>query len=262
MWEGDFRDTVLNSLGPLFQASDVDRILPLATNPEMPAYLRYGALELISRVQTTSSSRAELVGLLEDEGLRFLAARTLSRSGEPRALGILVEDGLKRMGPYSRVEIDESSFAPYGESGEDALLSLMSYPNRATQRAVRSLLGKLGSERGAAEMRAELSASLEAGEEPPPGSIEGLIAFGDKPLPLLLDSLVKHPDLAESIWLSIDCAEAVDVFRPELTSEVDAARAGILKSLLENVCNDEAGPILQEIAANHSVEAVKRALVR
>lgn len=256
----DGRTLALEAFGRVFRESDFDRILPLATNPELPISVRYGALQLLSRVEATSSSRNELASLLENESLRFLAARTLSRWGEPRALDVLVEDGLKRMGPYSHVELDEASFAGYGEAGEEALLSLLSYPNRATQRAVRTFLGKLGSERGVSEMRAELAASLEAGEDPPPGSVEGLIAFGDNPLPQLVDSLAKHPEF--SIWLEIDCADAADLFRSELESEVEPERARILRGLLEDVCGEEAEQLLREIAANHPVGAVKSVLTR
>ncbi len=260
MLDGDMRDLALQALSGLFRESDLDGILPLATNPEMPSYLRYNALQLVSQVEVTSSSRAALLSLLDDESLRFVAAKALSTSGEPQALGVLVDDGLKRMGPYSHVDLDETAFAAYGETGEEALLSLMSYPNRATRDAVRTFLGKLGSERGASAMRAELAASLDAGESPPDGSVEGLILFGDNPLRQLVDSLVKHPENAETLWLSIECASASGVFQSELKAEVEPERARILRELLEDVCDEEAEPLLQEIAASHPVEAVKRAL--
>jgi hypothetical protein len=251
---------VLGAMDPVFTAAEVTLVLPFASDTEGDKQTRYLALRLLSRVPPTRESRPILIDVLDDVDFRLQAAKSLGRIGYPGALEILIDDGLKKAGSYSWVKLDEESFQPYGRQAEEKLLSLLSYPDKGTQRLARVLLGKMRSDEGIRIIKGELTTALKAGDLPPGGVLIGLIAAGEDPLSELVDLLADDPEALRRSSFDLACQEGRGYLERSLLGEENPQRARTLAAIIQLGCSREAEMILENVSSRHPVESVREAI--
>jgi hypothetical protein len=250
---------LLRALEALVAAEDLPYLAPLLDDPSLGERSRRQLLMVLARVPPNPELEKRLAPLLSDEDQAVLAAQALGRVGHPGALHVLVEDGLKRLGTYSWIQLDAGSFRPYGAEAEEALLSLMDYPNRGTQRAVRTLLAELESLEGVQQMRRELERALESGRLPAPGTLSALVRAGDDVVPKLVDLALASPGSLESLSLGESDERLADQIEATLMQESDPVRARILVRLLRAVCYRDLDQRLERVRDRHPVPAVRAA---
>lgn len=151
-------------------------------------------MRLVSRIPPDGELRERLIPLLDNPDDRLAAAQALGRIGEPAALEVLVEHGLKRLGYYSDVQLDLESFRPLGADAEQALISLLDYPNEGTRQLVRLFLVQWPSTEGRRRIRADFDRAIGAGHAPQSYDLAALAVAGEPIVEPLVALALNHPD--------------------------------------------------------------------
>jgi hypothetical protein len=230
---------VLSSLRPLVAASELPRLTPLLDDPALDHDSRWQLLRLVSGVPPDDDLREPLIPLLKDPDSRLLAAQSLGRIGYPAALDVLVDQGLKRLGFYSDVELDVESFRPLGAEAEQALLSLLDYPNTGTRDTVRRFLVQWPSSEGRRLIRAEFDEAIQAGRAPESYNLNALALTGEDLVEPLRNLGTEHPDAIGSLAPSYGESPLSEQLRRALAKESDPDRARTLSKLIKQICSCE-----------------------
>jgi hypothetical protein len=230
------RDSLLDSLYPLVTDADAPRLTALLADASLERNARWQVMRLASRVTPDEALRERLTALLKDNDYRLLAAQSLGRIGEPAALGVLVEHGLKRLGFYSNVHLEIESFRPLGLDAEQALLGLLDYPNQGTRETARELLVQWPSTEGRRRIRADFDRAIEAGQPPQSYDMEALALAGESLVEPLVKLAIEHPDAVEGLAGSGDESPLAQQLRSALAQETDPNRKAVLKKLVAEIC--------------------------
>jgi hypothetical protein len=252
-------DSALRALEPVIREDDLFRILPFLDMPEVGCggSVVSAAMELIDRIGSKPEIEERMISMLADQDHALQAARALARSGKPLALEVMIDKGVKRITDTSPENTDPGYFAPYGSRGEEALLGLIEYPSKATQRAVRLILARLQSERGHAIIAHEFAESLENGKGPSLTTVTALLYYGEDPWRQIMDFLMTHPGTCEGETYSDRLPEAllrssVATIKQTLATETDAKRAAAIRCITYRyLWSDKATELLQQ-GADHS----------
>ncbi|MFN8090898.1 MAG: hypothetical protein U0599_01475 [Vicinamibacteria bacterium] len=235
--QSEARAILLGCLAPLVTSADGPRITALLADPGLSRDARWQALRLVSRIAPDEELRARLVPLLRSPDERLAAAQALGRAGDPAALAVLIEDGLKKLGYYSSVDLDVDSFRPLGAEAEQALIGLLDYPNEGTRRAVRLFLAEWPSMDGRRRMRADFDRAIEVGQAPRSYDLEALAVAGESIVDPLVDLALKHPDAIEDLAGSDGEEGPLDAqIRAALSRETDPDRAAALRRIEARLC--------------------------
>jgi hypothetical protein len=235
----DARAKAISSLRTLVAASDLPRLLPFLEDPRFDRRSRSQLLSVPSRVPPDDDLRQRMMPLLKDPDLALTAAQSLGRVGHPAALEVLVEQGLKRLGFYSDVDLEIGSFRPLGSDAEQALLSLLDYPNSGTRQLVRRFLIQWPSTEGRRRIRAELDEAIESGRTPQGYTLGALALAGEELVEPLLRLASEHPETIETLFVEQTEDALTEQLRRALAKESDPARARTLGKLIQQLCSCE-----------------------
>ncbi len=155
-------------------------------------------------------------------------------------------------------QIDADSLRPFGKAADAALLSLLDYPNAATQREARLLLAGLGSEKGLERIEREFSEAIAARRAPAEPTIAALVAGGWDPVPGLTDLALVAPAAVESLGQPGSSSVLADLVEKALRAEHVPERARAEALLLRRLCSSEADERLADIAAPTPIRASGR----
>jgi hypothetical protein len=231
------RAILLGCLKPLVTSADAPKLTSLLADPTLDRDSRWQAMRLVSRIAPDDALRERLVPLLRDPDERLAAAQALGRIGEPAALEVLVDHGLKRLGYYSDVVLDVESFRPLGADAEQALISLLDYPNDATRQVVRQFLVEWPSADGRRRIRADLNRAVDAGQAPQSYDLAALALAGEPIVEPLVDLALKHPDAIEELVPSHDRGPLDEQLCTALSRETDPERIAALKRIAAQLCH-------------------------
>ena len=231
------RAILLGCLNPLVTSADAPRLTSLLADPALDRDSRWQVLRLVSRIAPDEELRERLVPLLRNPDERLAAAQALGRIGEPAALEILVEHGLKRLGYYSDVQLDVESFRPLGAEAEQALISLLDYPNEGTRQVVRLFLVQWPSADGRRRIRADFDRAIDAGHAPQSYDVAALALAGEPIAEPLVELALKHPDEIEALEASHERGPVDEQIRAALSGETDRDRIAVLKKIAKQVCS-------------------------
>jgi hypothetical protein len=180
-----------------------------------------------------------MVPLLKDPEVALVAASSLGRAGQRAALDILVEQGLKRLGSYSDIQLDVASFRPIGADAEQMLLSLLDYPNRGTREAVSLFLMQWPSEEGRRRIWAEFRGAVDAGRAPESFTLDSLAAVGEDVAQPLVTLALEHPEALDDLGSDgADDAIAAQL-REQLAKESEPSRVLAVRQLLRRFARHE-----------------------
>jgi hypothetical protein len=231
------RAILLGCLTPLVTTADAPKLSALLANPNTGRDSRWQTLRLVSRISPDDELRERLVPLLRHPVERLPAALALGRVGEPAALEVLVEDGLKRLGYYSNIELDVDSFRPLGGEAEQALIGLLDYPNEATRQVVRLFLAQWPSVDGRRRIRADFDRAIEAGRAPLAYDAAALAVAGELIVDSLVDLALKHPDQIEDLGSSHEWGLVEVQIRAALSRETNPDRTAALRKIAAQMCS-------------------------
>lgn len=236
------RARAMVSLRPLVTASDLPQLVGLLDDPRLDQHLRAPLLWVLSQIPPDDDLRERMIQLLKDPEMSLIAAQSLGRIGHPAALEVLVEQGLKRLGYYSHIDLEIESFRPLGADAEQALLALLDYPNASTREVVRRFLVQWPSGEGRRRMRAEFDDATASGRAPDGFTVSALALAGEELVEPLLELVAEHPETMEA--LRIEPAEPAlgEQLRRAAAKETDPARIQLLKELIRRLCADEEEP--------------------
>jgi hypothetical protein len=230
------RAILLGCLGPLITNADAPTLTSLLADPTLDRATRWQAMRLVSLISPDDALRERLVPLLHNQDYRLVAAQALGRIGEPAALEVLVEHGLKRLGYYSDVELDIESFRPLGADAEEALISLLDYPNEGTRQLVRLFLVQWPSAEGRRRIRADFDRAIAAGHAAQSYDLAALASAGEPIVEPLVNLAMKHPEEIEDLGASHERGPLDDQIGAALSRETDPARIAVLKKIAGRLC--------------------------
>jgi hypothetical protein len=231
----------LNRLALLVEPADLPRLAPLLDDPRMAPGFRAALVNVLSHVPPDDALRGRLRPLLRDPDVALSAARALGRAGDRAALEVLVEQGLKRLGYYSRIALDVDSFRPLGADAERALLALLDYPNQSTREVVRQLLVEWPSDEGRRRIRGELDEAVAAGRAPGTATLGALAGGGEDVTAALVTLATAHPEAVGDLTPEHGAGPLTLQLRAAIARETDAGRRRTLEKLASRLCGCEGG---------------------
>jgi hypothetical protein len=230
------RAILLGCLNPLITSADAPTLTSLLADPTLDRETRRQTMRLVSRIPPDGELRERLIPLLDSPDNRLAAAQALGRIGEPAALEVLVEHGLKRLGYYSDVQLDLESFRPLGADAEQALISLLDYPNEGTRQLVRLFLVQWPSAEGRRRIRADFDQAIGAGHAPQSYDLAALAMAGEPIVEPLVNLALNHPDEIEDLGASHERGPVDDQLAAALSRETDPDRIAVLKKIARQLC--------------------------
>jgi hypothetical protein len=226
----------LHRLADLVDGADLPRLVPLLDDPQLAPDSRAALVEVLSRFPADDALRERLRPLLRDPDLALGVAEALGRAGDRAALEVLVEQGLKRLGFYSRVTLEIESFRPLGGEAEQALLALLDYPNRSTREAVRQLLVEWPSAEGRRRLRGELDEAVASGRAPETGTLAALALAGEDVTPSLVKLASAHPEAVDELTPEYTAGPLTRQLEDALARETEPGRRRLLGTVAARLC--------------------------
>jgi len=232
---------------------------PLAAQIPQRPEIEWAVLRLAARVKPTEVLRPILEAAMAKPDNALDAALSLGRVAFPPALDIIMEQGMKRLGSYSWIQIDAGSLRPYGAQAEQRLLSIMDYPNEGTRALARILLVDLGSEEGLRILKNEFAAAIARKEMPSEKTLVALLRAGHDVVPGLTDLAMTAPDSVSGV--SEIAEPLIPLLEKAILAERVPARLKAEVLLLRQGCADTADKRLQELRMKHP-DPRMRALIK
>lgn len=250
---GEEADTALGqcvqALLGVLREEDGPLLDPLAAQIPQRPEIEWVVLRLAARVKPTEALRPILEAAMAKPDRALDAALSLGRVAFPPALEIIIEQGMKRLGMYSWIQIDAGSLRPYGALAEQRLLSIMDYPNEGTRALARILLADLGSQEGLRILNSEFTAAIAKKEMPSENTLAALLRAGHDVVPGLTDLALAAPEAVSEV------SEIADTLLPLLEKAILAEKvAERLKAqvlLLRQACAETADKRLEELRKKH-----------
>ncbi|MBX7183619.1 MAG: hypothetical protein K1Y01_00600 [Vicinamibacteria bacterium] len=253
------RGQCVQALLGVLREEDGPLLDPLAAQIPQRPEIEWVVLRLAARVKPTPLLRPILEAAMAKPDSALDAALSLGRAAYPPALDIIMEQGMKRLGSYSWIQIDAGSLRPYGALAEQRLLSIMDYPNEGTRGMARILLADLGSQEGLRILKTEFAAAIEKKEMPSESTLAALLRAGFDVVPGLTDLAIAAPDAVSEVS---EIAEPLIPFLEKaIVAEKVPARLKAEVLLLRQACAETADRRLGELRMKHP-DPKTRALIK